>query len=386
MMPGLMPKIGVGIVGVNSGRGWASRAHIPALEALGDVFDIRAIASTDLERAREAAQAFGVPAFYDCNDALCRDPGVDLVVVTVKVPDHCDILVGALNAGKHVYCEWPLGRTLQEATELAALARRRGVHAVVGLQARTSPEITFLRDLVAQGFVGRVLSTSVIASGRSWGPTVEQPSLYLLDVRNGATMLSIPFGHTVDAICSVLGEFDRVTATLAVRRDRIVAVETGRRVAMTSHDQVAVSGLLEGGAVASVHFRGGMSAGENFLWEINGEDGDLSITAESGHIQMSELTIRGAKKDHVLAPIKIPAHYRRAARSFASGPSRNVGVLYARLAADISNNTQTAPSFETALARQTLLAMIERSASESRTVGRAEFPTTPAQAGGSSKG
>src|SRR5438309_5636236 len=118
---------------------------------------------------------------------------------------HPDLATAALDAGKAVYCEWPLGNGLKEAEILAALAKQKGVLAVVGLQARSAPSVAYVRDLIRQGYVGEVLSTSLIGSGMGWGPAVDSPNAYSNDKKNGATMLSIALGHTADALCHCLG-------------------------------------------------------------------------------------------------------------------------------------------------------------------------------------
>ena len=70
---------------------------------------------------------------------------------------------------------------------------------------------------------------------------------------------------------------------------------------MTTDDQVGVTGLLEGGAALSIHYRGGRSRGTNLLWEINGDEGDLQLTAVGGQAQIFEMTVRGGKGRAVLA-------------------------------------------------------------------------------------
>ena len=161
---------GVGIIGVAPGRSWAAIAHIPALRAL-PAYEIVALSTTRQESASAAAAEFGVPKAYDNHQALVNDPAVDLVVVTVKVPHHFELVTAALNAGKHVYCEWPLGNGLAEAEEMAALAQAKGVLGVVGTQARVAPEIEYLTQLIEDGFVGDVLSTSLYDADEAAGPT-----------------------------------------------------------------------------------------------------------------------------------------------------------------------------------------------------------------------
>src|SRR5438034_8859074 len=134
-------RIRVGIIGANPDRGWAAEAHIPALKSLSDDFEITALSTTRRESADAASKLFGVPIAFDNHQDLVSNPAVDVVAVTVKVPYHLELATAALEAGKAVYCEWPLGNGLNEAETLAALAAGRGVRTIVGLQARQAPAI-----------------------------------------------------------------------------------------------------------------------------------------------------------------------------------------------------------------------------------------------------
>jgi len=295
MTKGRAKRIRVGIIGANPDRGWAAQAHIPALTSLSDDFEITALSTTRRESADAASKLFDVAAAFDNHQELVNSPAVDVVAVTVKVPYHLELATAALEAGKAVYCEWPLGNGLNEAQTLAARAKKQGVLAVAGLQARSAPAVAYVRDLVEQGYVGEVLSTTLIGSGMGWGPTVEPFNAYLNDKKNGATMLSIAVGHTADALCHCLGEVRELSATMAMRRKTFTIAETGESKPMTAEDQVAVSGLLEGGAAFSIHYRGGVSRGTNLLWEINGSEGDLQLTATGGQAQIWELDVRGGR-------------------------------------------------------------------------------------------
>src|SRR5207253_1687886 len=136
-----------------------------------------------------------------------------------------------------------LGNGLREAQPLAALAKEKGVLAVVGLQARSAPAVAYVRDLIKQGYVGEVLFITLIGSGMGWGPTVEPYNVYLNDRKNGATMLSIAVGHAADALCHCLGEMRELSATMAMRRRSFIIVGTGEQRTMAADDQVCVTGL-----------------------------------------------------------------------------------------------------------------------------------------------
>src|SRR5439155_8569916 len=138
-------KLGVGIIGVSPTRGWAAAAHIPALRALPN-YEIRALSAASAESARAAGEVFGVSVVFSDHEQLVIQPDIDLVAVTVKVPHHRELASAALAAGKAVYCEWPLGRDLDDARAMATLAAERGVRTVVGLQARQAPAIEFVQE------------------------------------------------------------------------------------------------------------------------------------------------------------------------------------------------------------------------------------------------
>jgi len=355
-------RIRVGIIGANPDRGWAAQAHIPALKSLSHDFEITALSTSRRESADAAGKRFGVRLAFDNHHDLVNSDAVDVVAVTVKVPYHLELATAALDAGRAVYCEWPLGNGLKEAETLAALAKKKGVLAVAGLQARSAPSVAYVRDLITQGYVGEVLSTTLIGSGMGWGPTAEPYNEYLNDKKNGATMLSIAVGHAADALCYCLGEVRELSATMAIRRKSFSLAGTDERKPMTTEDQVGVSGLLEGGAVFSIHYRGGVSRGTNLLWEINGTEGDLQLTAAGGQAQIFEMTVRGGKGlQSSLELLAVPEQYRWSPPQ-RPGSSTNVAQAYARFARDYREGTHFGPTFDDAVRRHRMLNAIETAA------------------------
>ncbi|NEB74566.1 Gfo/Idh/MocA family oxidoreductase [Streptomyces sp. SID14478] len=369
--PAPQPAIGVGIVGLSARRGWAARAHLPALRLL-DGFEVRALSASSAESARQAAEKHGVARSYGSAAELATADEVDLVVVTVKVPDHREIIRSALAAGKAVLSEWPLGTGPAEAEELASLAAAHGLRTFTGLQARSAPLVRHLRDLIADGYVGEVLSTSLVASGRGWGATVHEGGAYLLDRTSGANMVTIPFGHTLDGLTAVLGDFDEVSATAATRRRTVTAPDTGVVHRSDVADQLVVGGVLSSGAVASVHFRGGLSRGTNFHWEINGTDGDLAVTGDHGHLQMGEYVVTGARgSDTALAELTVPERYfDRALATLRGTDAYNVGAAYAQIRRDLADGTSVVPDFAHAARHHRLIDRIERAAGRGFVAGR----------------
>ncbi|HEX4672586.1 MAG TPA: Gfo/Idh/MocA family oxidoreductase [Solirubrobacteraceae bacterium] len=234
--------LGVGIVGVSPARGWAVTAHIPALRALPN-YEIRALSARSPESARAAGGAFGVSAVFSDHEQLVTQLDIDVVAVTVKVPHHRELVCAALAAGKAVYCEWPLGRDLDDARAMAAHAAEQGVRTVVGLQARQAPAIEHVQKLLRDGYVGEVLSTTMVGLSVAGGSVV-QPNAYMLDETNGANALTIAVGHSLDTLNYVLGEFTDLSAVSDLRRPLITIEESGEHVVKTAPDQIAVIGTL----------------------------------------------------------------------------------------------------------------------------------------------
>ena len=355
--------IGVGIIGLSARGGWAATAHVPAVRAL-DGYELRGVAASSRDSAAAAGEKYDIPLRFANASELIGHEAIDLVVVAVKVPQHLELVRSAIAAGKMVYSEWPLGRDLAEANEMAALAVAHRLRTAVGLQARAAPAFRYLKDLVDDGYVGDVLSTSLVASGVNWGATFRPGGDYMLDRANGATMLTIPLGHTVDLITMVLGEFSQLTATAASLRSESRSRETGELKPTDVEDQVVLSGTLTSDAVASIHFRGGTSRATNFLWEINGTEGDLLVTLDAPHIiQFARATLRGGRaEEKTVSELQVPLRYERvpALASRQHDVSYTLAHAYEQLYRDLTEGTNVTPDFEHAVRRHRLLDHIRR--------------------------
>ncbi|MBB3458708.1 putative dehydrogenase [Rhizobium sp. BK313] len=355
--------IGVGIIGLSGADSWAARAHVPALKAASG-FDIVALATSNIKTAAKAAEIHHVPAFFDDPKALAEHPDVDLVVVAVRVPQHRALVTAALDAGKQVYCEWPLGNGRSDAEAISSLANAKDIRGFTGLQGRASPAVRYLRDLVKAGHIGDVVSTTLVGSAGAWGDKIEPRLVYGLDRKNGVSMLTVQFGHTIDGLCWCLGEFAEVSATLATRFPMVPRTDTGELVEKTIDDQIAVTGTLQNGAVAAVHYRSGSSSVANFLWEINGTKGDLVVTGNHGRLQYSDLRIQhGEGNGGKLTELEIPDAYKLVNGSTPVDMFYTLAHAYALLRKDIVNGTSHVPRFADALVRHRLIEAIEKSSS-----------------------
>jgi predicted dehydrogenase len=359
--PGSGRLIGVGIVGLSARDGWAARAHVPALEAL-DGIELRGLTTSSAASGRAAAEAHGVPAYGSVGE-LAAAADIDLVVVAVKVPRHRELVLPALQAAVPVLSEWPLAVDLPEAEELelAGLATRT----FVGLQGRMLPTFQWLAGLVADGYVGRVLSATVVAASLGWGDPTTERARYTLDRNNGATLLTIAFGHMIDAVSLVVGELEDVVATTATRRPHVPQTGSDKLVPMTAEDQIAVSGALPNGAVLSAHHRGG-AAEAGFSLQIEGTEGRLEVAAPN-HPHITPVTVRGARGRAPLAPLELPEGHDDF-RDLAGTPLHAMLHAYGTIRDDLLEGTTRAPDFAHAVRRHRLLDAVQRSAATGRRV------------------
>src|SRR5262245_48201936 len=95
-------KIRVGIVGATvtqGGSGWGANAHVPALHALADQFELKAVCTAHEDTAKASAEKFGAELAFHDMEAMVSHPDIDLITVVVRVPGHYDLVMAALEAG-----------------------------------------------------------------------------------------------------------------------------------------------------------------------------------------------------------------------------------------------------------------------------------------------
>ncbi len=340
-------KIRLGFVGANVNSTWAGQSHFPALLASPDV-EFTAVCTTRPESAEEARQSFGAKlAFHDFRE-MAASPEIDAVAVVVRVPSHYEPTKAAIEAGKHVLTEWPLGRTTAEAVDLADLARAKGVQTAVGLQSRVSPALLYVKELIDGGYVGEVLSCHVttMRDGRlerhSSGTWQRDPSA-------GANSLTIATGHVIDALRFVVGDFARVACMVSTQMPQWYETDTQRYVDVTSPDNVRVSGQLARGAAASVHVGAVPWAGSGFRMEIFGREGTLITTGSVSSQRGEMLRVQGAQGTHELQDLTLPQRFVYVPDDFPKGDPFNVGQLYTLFAEAIRTGQNRLPTFDTAV-------------------------------------
>src|SRR5688572_7232504 len=359
-------KIRLGFVGANVRSTWASQSHYPALLASPDV-ELTAVCTTRPETAEAARKAFAAKlAFTDFREMVASKE-IDAVAVVVRVPSHYEPTKAAIEAGKHVYTEWPLGRTTAEAEELAALARAKGVQTACGLQSRVSPALLYMKEQIEAGFVGEVLSCHADCMRDG---ALERPSTrnWQRDVSLGANPFTIANGHVIDALRFVVGNFARVSCMVTTQAKQWLETDTGKMVDVTSPDNIMVSGKLARGAVASVHVAAVPWAGGGVKFVIYGREGTLVATGNVSSQRGEALRLQGAKRSHELSDLPIPDRYAWVPPEFPRGDPFNVGQMYALFAEAIrtGQKQERLPTFDTAVELHRFLDTIRQSSESGR--------------------
>ncbi|CAO1600106.1 transcription regulator gal80 [Xanthoria calcicola] len=287
--------IRLGIIGLSADpQAWATMAYVAPLKgALASHYKITAVATSSPETAKASAKAHGLPeekAYSNPND-IANDPDIDMVVISVKAPMHKQLTIPALKAKKDVFVEWPLGSSLQEAQEMAELAKKQGVRNYVMLQARTQPVFVKAKEMVQSGVLGRITSTTVLGSD-SQLMNLPEKARYVNDPASGVSMISILVAHTLDVILYVLcSELGSLTAQAAITHPTIRFLSPTGALSdpepKRHADNITVSGLLTpGDAVLNYQYLITTPATPSmFQWIISGEKGALKMEGTTFAVQ-----------------------------------------------------------------------------------------------------
>ena len=355
-------KVRIGIVGANAHYGWSMRAHLPALLALPE-YELTAVCTARQETAEESAEHYGARlAFHDYKE-MVKHPDIDLVSVSVRVPLHHSMVMAALEADKHVYCEWPLGANLVEAEEMANLANSRGGRHMIGLQARGDPALLYLQELIAEGYVGEVL----VCNMTMFLPGIlrrEPDRAWMADREKGGNTLTIATGHAIDVLCFCVGEFMEASAHVTTQVPEWEISETSKNVEVNAPDNVLVSGVLTNGAVASVHVATVPWHGTGWRMEVYGREGTL-VASSRQMVQYAQVQLQGGHgKDGALEELPVPDRLTWVPTEVPYGEPFNVAQMYRRFGEAILGGSEAEPDFNLAVKRHRLLDAIQRSADQ----------------------
>ncbi|RDW71653.1 hypothetical protein BP5796_07687 [Coleophoma crateriformis] len=296
-----MAPIRVGFQGLSADTPlcWANHAHLPYFKKTSD-YQIVALCNSSRESGQRAAQLHQLDPhikIYATPEALAADPDVDMVICSVNVGKHYDLIKPAILAGKLPVVEWPLASNLAQAEELTSLAREKGLKTLVILQGRLSPVTAKVRQLIADGRIGEVFSVNLDAvAGYHGEDPIGVGGMYLSDRKVGGNMATIHFGHAIDTFLSAVGQVSSFTSYIANKRPFTKVIDRAQTPPTVVHeafpkdtpDQIMLQGRLVSGALISVHMRGGRNfpGAPGMEWRIYGSTGEIRVVCPGHFLHM----------------------------------------------------------------------------------------------------
>lgn len=268
----------VGLVGVNARTGWARESHVPAVQAV-DGLTLAAVATRDQRTADEAAAATGAPLAFGDPMQLVASPDVDLVTVASPVPSHLQLIAAALDAGKQVLIEWPVGVDTEQTAQIAQLAARAGTAVHVNLQARQNLAAHAAKRMLDAGEIGRLLGVSVLSTTAGWRPSISAAAASLENAATGMNLLTIQHAHSLDLVTQLVGPIVSLAALTSVQYPEPEVGDPPRRQRRVVADHILVQGeLVRDSAWLDVRVAGGRPPEDSpFALTLVGTDAVLEL-------------------------------------------------------------------------------------------------------------
>jgi predicted dehydrogenase len=363
-------KIKVGVVGIGN---WAQHGHVRVLNLLPE-YQPSVLYSQRREAAEQAAAKYSFRHVADSLDELVSHPEVDLVVVLTTAPQHEAAIRATITAGKHVYCEWPLTTSTAISGEMVRLADAAGLRTMTGLQRRLAPHNRYLKDLLAEGYVGRLRSARLHVSMNYFQPRLPKALSWTAPPENFSSMVAIYVGHFLDMLFEAIGWPTSISALAVNHFPKVTIIETGEEIETTNPDEFVLAATLPGGAVVSAHFEGGRRNGSGVQIDLTGTEGDIRITNTSAFGDVGDDDIlTGAHGDNLpLGPLSVPAQYDSLPQGGLPSAVMELAHIYAAFARDLANGRKTAPDFRDAVRMHKLIDAAMESSETGRRVTLSE--------------
>lgn len=359
-----MNKIKVGLVGASAIGGWSPVAHIPALKALKNV-ELAALCTSKPESAQAASEVFKIRRVYHKVSDLVNQSDIDIVSVVVKIPNHYEVVKTALEANKHVYCEWPLGANLKETEELTKLANGKGLVTAIGLQGYQSPELLYLKQLIEEGWFGKIVGVNMTMQTKASSEKTSKLA-WKEEKQRKATLFSIVGGHTLFYLSHIFGGIQEIAGQLTTQFKQLTLMDSGEKVENDVPDQINTIGLLTGKIPFTSRITAVADHSKGWQLEIFGTEGTIFATSAMLP-QITPVKLMGSKGDAELKAVKVPNDLVTF-DYLPEGPAGNVGRNYGSMAEAILNGEDFHPNFDDALKMHKLLDAIEQSNELKKTI------------------
>jgi len=289
---GEAPEIGVGMLGY----AFMGKAHSNALIKLPYMMYppvakpvLAAIAGRNEEAVKEAAKRYGFKKYYTDWHDLIEDDSVQVFDNGGPNDAHAEPCIAAAQAGKHVFCEKPLGRTAEESKTMLDAVEKAGVKHMVAFNYRFVPAIVLAKNLIASGKLGRIYHFRAVYL-QEWIMDPNFPKVWRLDKAiTGSGALGDIGAHIIDLARFLVGEPTRVMGMAKTFIDeRPLADGSGDRGKVDVDDAFTSLFEFENGALGTLEASRFAAGRKNYnSFEINGEHGTIQFNLE----RLNELNV-----------------------------------------------------------------------------------------------
>ena len=293
-------KLRIGIVGVGS---IATVCHLPSYEKLSDLVEVVAVADIVPERAKAAAEKFGIPHYFASVEELLAGVEVDCVDICTWTSAHAPVCIAAAKAGKHILCEKPLASTLEQGLEMEKAVREAGVQFMLGVITRYMAETMKCRELYEEGVFGEIYAAKcryVRRRGTPGGWFTDK------ELAGGGAVLDIGV-HCIDRTWYLMGRPTPVTVS-AETSYRIGDFQTKGVFRWSPMGEGRGIFDTEDSAMIFIRFEGGKSLMAEVSWAINGQEAnDAVLFGSKAGCTFEPLTVYGEDAEGYLAdtPVEV---------------------------------------------------------------------------------
>ncbi len=297
----------VGVIGVGMG----AAVHVPALVHMPET-ELIAVCARRTNRVIPVAAQYEVPLVTTDFRQVVNESSIEAVIIATPPHLHHQMVIAALEAGKHVLCETPMARSLAESRDMARMAANAGVVAMVNHQLRFEPVRARIKSLLDSGYIGVPQAANLTVFRSTLSDPYSRPFSWHSQLEQGGGMLGSIGSHEIDSLRWWLGEVESVAGIASTMVDRRITADGGGMARVDADDNFAFVLRFASGTLGTVHVTttSGVESGEEIL--LSGSEGMLIaqsggtlLGARRGESQLVEI-VPNPEDDHDLPPSTHP--------------------------------------------------------------------------------
>ena len=297
--------IRIGVVGVNFG----AQVQLPGLISEG--YEVVAVCARRKESAQACAEKFGVPHAFTDLDTMLKMPGLDAVSIVTPNHLHHPMGMAALRAGKHLLLEKPFAVNMKEAWDLLAEAKKRTTQtAMVGHEFRFAPPRMYIKELLGQGYVGKLnLAMVSLLVGFRGSASAAPPWSPAADLDQGGGLHKGLGSHYIDCLRDWFGDINGVSARLATNNPDRTDPSSGKMLKATADDAFGFAVTFQRGGWATMVASLGAPLGPGARFEMYGSEGTLVTSHAGANPTVADKVLGGKVGEKALHEMPPPARH-----------------------------------------------------------------------------